>query len=1199
MLGCVTWCANGWAQEQGSEIQGTESVNSTAPDIVARELLSPEATGESPPANASSSEQASPAISPAISPASELSAKPPSVPFRMSADANLVAPDIFLLPDGEGNLRKVLGFRYEDFLQSWQQFKADSPGSPRPFVIESLRATGEATGSHATVRMEFEVLALADGWQEAPLKIPSAILQDVSIQDRVNGESVFFDNERQSYVFWYKGTANESRRLVLDVLVPLSRDLKRTWLELHLPQATVSEFSLEVSPSQAKFEISSGVVLNTKPATPSGTIARIAGAVGPLRLEWTAPAPRPDASNIVQLESTGDLRVEVERERVLYDAQLLIESRGGPLDRLRIRLPANSQLAEGPSSQQFRIVEVAPEAGSDTSDRVVEIESLLPQSTNWDLRLKAEQEIADGDETSFTLSGFEVVGAFRQSGAMTLLIDDQLQVYFDPEGNILQVPLQRSGEQTSERSPVAQFTYSSKPWSLEVHSIARQRRVNVRPQYEVSLERDEARLHFECEYQFSGATTFAVRIDLRGWELTDDPIESGGTIDQDRYVVTRDGLLIMPLVNPEVGRVRLSFSARKNIQLGNVELPLPEPLGAFVLPGKVQVLSNPALLVSPQFAAMEGIQSGKTSGIGTEAPRVSGSLPSDGAEPSDSHLELVTYLSRPLLVMRVSRRERVVYVDVETRVQLGAETARVTQLLEYQVNYQPLSQLLLKVPAVVRESGTLTARMGELEVQLAADSSNARNSSATNDRAPRGTPGTGRMPILQGMNAYLPRPMLNTFRLELSYELPLDALTAQPDSSDSVAFDDDTSDEVTNEVAANGKAPMIVPLVMPADTVDANQLLVASDQSSRIALDPSPSGDRWEVSKSRSDDATSDVVGLFEAKGDAHEIAFIVQPMQTQQTDMVLLEKSWLQTWIVDRRRQDRAVFQFRPLGRNVVVDLPRRLEPHEIEVLIDGRASAFEILESRRLIVPIVPDETPGSRTIELRYQRSEPLQNGAEVLAEFPRPVANEAMLQAFWHVVLPEGWLVLRSPAMMSGEYFVGWRDARWGRHPTISQQELEVWSRASRQLAPSPAATQYVFGSLDSPGEVTVKVVRESWVVVTAAIAAFLLGLLVTYTTIARQGAFWATIGLGLVTLVIIAPEYALLAGQAILLGGSMLLATLFLRRAFEVAEDSKPLTSRGNWSGSTVTTEPWPDNSGERTELREATTASLQTTGSQP
>src|SRR5690606_15865474 len=123
-----------------------------------------------------------------------------------------------------------------------------------------------------------------------------------------------------------------------------------------------------------------------------------------------------------------------------------------------------------------------------------------------------------------------------------------------------------------------------------------------------------------------------------------------------------------------------------------------------------------------------------------------------------------------------------------------------------------------------------------------------------------------------------------------------------------------------------------------------------------------------------------DAAGVFEAKGNAQEIPLMLQRELSQQADVVLLEKSWLQTWIVDRRRQDRAVFQFRPLGRNMMVDLPRPMSLQEIEVLLDGQPVEAEMPSAQRLVVPVSAGGPVTSRTLELRYQQSELLSNGVQ---------------------------------------------------------------------------------------------------------------------------------------------------------------------------------------------------------------------------
>ena len=52
-------------------------------------------------------------------------------------------------------------------------------------------------------------------------------------------------------------------------------------------------------------------------------------------------------------------------------------------------------------------------------------------------------------------------------------------------------------------------------------------------------------------------------MNLNGWEITGDPVESGGLVDQDRIVVTPEGMLVLPLTRASTRRAEVAFSLRR------------------------------------------------------------------------------------------------------------------------------------------------------------------------------------------------------------------------------------------------------------------------------------------------------------------------------------------------------------------------------------------------------------------------------------------------------------------------------------------------------------------------------------------------------------------------------------------------------------------------------------------------------------
>jgi len=198
----------------------------------------------------------------------------------------------------------------------------------------------------------------------------------------------------------------------------------------------------------------------------------------------------------------------------------------------------------------------------------------------------------------------------------------------------------------------------------------------------------------------------------------------------------------------------------------------------------------------------------------------------------------------------------------------------------------------------------------------------------------------------------------------------------------------------------------------------------------------------------------------------------------------------------------------------------------------------------------------------------------------------------------VILPRGWQVATSPEQLLPDYWLGWKNYRWGRQPTLSQADLEQITGAVSAVAPTPLSAQYVYRAFEMPAEIEVVVLRQVWLLLVSALATFGLGLLAMYTPLVRSGALW----LGLVLLLLAGlfsyPESALLAIQVILAGGLMTFATSVLRRVF-VADASPPFPATNYLpsESSIEVTETWQPKPLDKSPISSGTTATLRTGGS--
>ncbi len=1142
-------------------------------------------------------------------------AEAPAAPEKPWLTANQAerptAPDVYLLPDEFGKLRKVLGFQYEDFLKAWNREKDSAVAAPPRYVVDAIEVTGTAEATHARLRVVFELTIQTDAWVELPLQLPNFIVQKLKIDDQLEGECLVFDKKQHGHVVWLSGKKGKKRKLVLEGLAKLKISTGGDGIELYLPRATRSQFLLQVPGSLSRFETSPELNLATT-VQPDGTLElRLLGQANPLRLQWVSQE-KTESNPSAVVEVIGRTTVRVDRRRAYYDATLKINSFGSPLDQIRVRLPQGAKWNAGQSVGDYEIREIEiretdtqqavrqgpTQKGKTQQGQILEIIPSRPQSKPWKIRLEAEQPLLAASGTAESVvGGFEVLGAFRQSGTLTLEIDDQLQAYFDTFGDVDQVSLKESNAKPTGRSALARFAYARFPWRLALFTSPRQRRISVRPSYELTLNAEEAQLQAEYKYLLTGAQIFSLHIDMNGWTLTDDPLESGGSVDRNRIVETREGHLVLPLVDPNVHEVRLQLTLRKNTELGDNTFLLPEPLGAFVVDGQLLVDSAEALRVTPKLDEMTGISVVSLSGPLSEKStanenqkNASVGNPIEKSNDQVPQIEMHTFLPRPKFVAHVALQARQVTAQSLVHVEIDQQRTLVRQQLLYQAKYRPVSQLALRVPEPLWANDSLRVTLEGQELLVGLGTSLRQeplvdgHDGLLDTDPPVDIDLPESAPPRRQLIISLPRPMQNEIPLEITYELP------------------------ATDLKGKTPVPVELPLMIPTDPFEGHEAAIFTAPPILATVNLLPATGGWEQTN---DDNSLDEEPSLKLRTEDNRsfLTFQVEFDTVDKLQLATLERAWLQSWMTHTQRQERAVFRFRTPHPTVFVQLPTDLEDAAVEVLLDGKPWEHEFLIENRLALEL-PAEGQSrshalarSHALELRYQRPSSLPSWGTLRSNLPRLECHKASAPIYWQLVMPRGWQVATSPKQLIADYWLGWKNYRWGRQPTLSQTDLERFTGATSTVVPTPMSAEYLFRAFEVPVEIQVVVIRQAWVFLAGTLVAFGLGMLWLYTSLARNGIFWLCLTLILFAGIFSYPEITLLAIQTLLTGGLLTLVTFVLRHIFAERADA-PLAAQGypieSPAEATVTwQQPGSQHPKSQHTDAEETTATLRPGGPQP
>lgn len=1055
-----------------------------------------------------------------------------------------VGPDTYILKDAAGRVQSMPGMTYEDFMAAWKQLQhIGPPERSRRYTIERIEINGRATDTHAELDLTATVRLMTDGAVPVPLGLSSAILRGQPEFRRIvgrptaaqpnDGEAVQheqpapetyldFDPQQGGFVAQLVGRADERQQIALRLFVPLVRDGKGAALPLTFPRTVTSSLTFDIPRRIVDASVTSGTLI-AQETVGDGTRVTVAGAMGAFRLAWqTAGAASAEFTSV--LVANGAIRVAVDGRSVRSIAELTVQSNGGSFDRLQIRLPVGAQLIPNPPPDPsapepgYRLsIEPAVQEGtaeqSETRQTVV-VELREKQRGPLSIQLTTEQPIGPEDaDSAVELSGFEVVGAVRQYGDIALQVAPDWQAQWNVGSFVRQVEPGELSSAMRQPNITAAFQYDRQPWSLSVRVAARRQRVLVAPQYELECSSEEVRLAVHLTYQILGARAFDLRVNLKGWELTADALESGGLVDAEQVHVTDDDVLVLPLAQSSVRRAEVAFRLKRAIDPASphIQLPLPVPAADSVSPAILSVRPAAGIDLEPDVANSTAL-----------VPQPS----SDSSSLGGAEYRFRVTATDAVFSAEQSARMRETSHSDTIIVYADEPQLRVEQHIAYVVRHQPIRELTFNVPAEllidpdrIRISLVPTANGGADRTQEATPLA----IEPLDERDPSNSPRDA-----WPLRVSLPQPRLGEFTVSISY--PLRTAGQQP-------------------------GRVLIPLLRPADG-DSTQQRAEVHHTARTVpvVDPAAEVNAWTATESPE---TNDDRGLalFVAQRPEQYLPLLFQTVNRTPQTAVVVERVWLQTWMSHDRRQDRAAFRFRTADPQVTVELAPQT-PAEMEVLLDGKLADVASRDTGRIVVnlhaPAAPrgptsTDTPSLHTLELRYRVPIQAALAATHTLTPPQLVGTSTLAEMYWQVVLPSDRHVVRSPTRLASADRWQWQGMYFGRDAGLPQPELEQWVGAAPQLGPSAAENSYLYSGI-APLATIELVTAPRWLIVLVASGGVLaLALAGIYLPVLRRPWLLFFAALAVVGLAFVFPTAALLLAQASLLGVALAgLAALLAR-----------------------------------------------------
>lgn len=1060
------------------------------------------------------------------------SAAPPEV--RALQPAPL---DTIHLENAEGGLVPVSRASLEEYLRYRNQDLKS--GRDSTHKILSLEATGQATGNRVDLSVTLKILldSERDEWIRIPLGFQQAAFRTLpkdaeGEHRRIEFESLESDenaaNTRRRYVLWLRGGGGEQEQTVtLEFSVPLSGIGRESRLLLSVPPALKSTLTLTVPMAEVVAKAPEEVELtqkakatDQKAETENATDLILSGFQGEIDLRWGKPNGSAAVAAPV-LTSAGMITASVAPHDVFFEAKLTVrvDRPSGPaVTGFEVRLPPGAVLSDEKSSN-YTVTDVTPADQNPQEGRLVEVafQEPLGDSESETVTLRATSTAAPTASGMFPLAGFDILGAVQQTGVVEVCVRGDWEVRCELGRGV--TPASPVSVEQDRQDLVGRYRYGQQPFSLAARVFPKQVRIRVEPRYELSLESDVAKLAANLKYSVRGDKAHQLKIDLNGWEF--DRVGPEERVVSEACELDDTGVLVIQLREGLVNEFDLLLSAHQAIGPAerSLKLLMPKP--------EATTVSSIALAVFPA----DNIELREENAVGLE--RQTGPLPT-WLKPRETQQEPLCYLGQMDETVEASFaavrniRQREMSAELSTEVSLNAETAKasVRGRLVYDVKYEPISSLSIRIP-------------DDLIVEYSLD---GRTVSAV---------GGDESSVVEGLvsrKIVLPSPRQGRIELIADYSVPIE------------------------ELAPLTSVPCAIPLIVPEGATFTGHRLRATVESG-IGIWLARGGAWQEVSNRSSYDAAT--IAEFTADTPEHRIVLGVHPMDP---GSVTVDAAWLQTVMNGSQRSDRAVYRFTSNRKDLIVKLPSGADTDRLEVRLDGKVLRREVQEysvssdpSISVKLKLAGQEAPHERVLDVRFFSDSRPPRGRMGL-ELPGLGNDVRIRRCYWQLVLRGDEHVLSAPNDYTAEYKWDWNGLWWGRVPIMEQADLEQWTRAgSERPVPNPKGTsRYLFSTFGPAQSVELVTASRTWIVGAASGLALLIGLVVIYIPVARHPLFGLILVIAIVGTAVVWPGVSLLAAQAAGMGmvlsllGAILYRGVARRRRRTIRRDmASSVSERGS------------------------------------
>ncbi|MDR3183129.1 MAG: hypothetical protein LBT89_09470 [Planctomycetaceae bacterium] len=1010
----------------------------------------------------------------------------------------------------------------------------DKQPSAVPFIIQDVSVTGKVSGNRIEANVTISlVLTGTNPNVRIPLAFREAVITsgaNITVSDKNRQAFLLADGANAGYAVLLTGkdsTNNNGNAAVpLKLELPIWLPVRDNSFTVSFPQTASSSFLLQIPETGIETSVTGDVLLNqNETADKKSTELKLSGLKNITEIRWKKQDPK----------KTGSAAAVLTVEKAFYDykldagstvceAVIPVSISAGGIDKLQIKMPTGTKIDKAATEKLSAGNYSLSEADKNSLVDVTLVNKTVSQIT---LKLKTFQSFESKD-TGFLreLTGFEIIGAERQSGNLSVSIPPEMKSRWELNRGVRQtenIPVEnKDAAKPAGTIPVGTVTFYefiAQPFMLKVRAALSQTRTNVKPEFQYYISKGLLQLTGRFSYTVSGSKTDKLQIQMSDnlWNIEVGP---QGLVDTVNAVQDETGLLTVPLRHPADGTFNIELRAYRLLTPDREKSP-PQTKQrlSLVLPKALVTWSEPApvIITAANDVEIQPIDAGSDS----EPLQITG-LMRLNRRPGGVHLDIAEglqqeplyYLSEPTggaFVADMVFHRREASAAIQTEIRPCDEHSQVKQIVTYNVAYLPVDKLYFRVPKNIESGGNVQIRFGNKTLELrdvAGDTQEADSERWTKK-------------VLQ-----LPEPMFK-FQLTVLYSIPKTVIT----------------EGVTAYVTQQFVQPVNVP-------VTEHRVDVAVPAGCRIELPEAQNAD-WTEIKDRL--MLPDISAVFWSSKAAEKIVLRISIPETDDNTAAVAERAWLQTWLTGTVRQDRCTYLLSANRDTITVTLPyEAVKEQRVFVRIDSVPVKPELSATGRLTIPLPaaqPKKNSGRQIcLEIDYRfDSSTLGNTVSLT---PPLFENETVVRyAFWEVILPAQKYIISFPKDWIPEYRWVWQGLFFQRMPSIQKTDAGLEADPADIAAVIKQSNHYLFSSLHPSDSVTLFIADRSVLVFTSSAVSLILGLCLIYIPVLRYSGSLLGLGIVLAAVLFYRPAPMLLLLQMSVFGVCLALLAGYIHRIF--------------------------------------------------